>query len=292
MEGRDSVVASQFDPESTGKLIYRNYASTDFGIGLSVPWVPVHAARDITFTHVPGKNGDNAQDDGSYQNVVETFTGIVFLDHNLYKNWFELNTAITDWLSGGDYSLLSFSGYPDYVFEAIAQSITITPDSNNSENRATISMPFNCYPIMIRTDGIEWQRAPNGDVTNTEDLTARPDWHIKGSGNFYITINDEQYNFNDVDGEVYLDGETGNAYYYDSDGKLVSKNPDCEFPGLDSPELLCGRNTVSYGAQENLKIDSDTGQTAASGTGQTTGGVTVNYPDPIVEYKPNWKRVI
>lgn len=234
-----------FDMTGYKKLTYRNHASTDFGILLSYPWVPVHATRDVTATHVPGVSGDVLQDDGSYQNVVETFTGIVIRDPRLYSNWYDLDEAVNDWLRGGNYSYLRFDGYPDWAFEAIAQPHTITPDPID-ERKATISLPFNCKPIMYRIDGIEWQTCPIGTVTNTSDSITRPDFHIIGTGNFFLRINGLDYQFYNVDGDVYLDGESGNAFCYDSQGVVTSKNPDVEFPYLDSPELMVGANTIYY----------------------------------------------
>lgn len=99
----------------------------------------------------------------------------------------------------------------------------------------------------------------NGEPKNTAyyyndgDDTAFPDWHLKGQGNFMLMVNDMPYEFDDLDGDLYLYGMSDNAYSYDIEhpdkfDTLELLNTHIRLANNVSPQLLCsgtGKNSIS-----------------------------------------------
>lgn len=269
-------MAFNFDPTKYAQLVYRNHASTDFGIAVNDPWSPVHPNSDETKTHVTGRNGDLWQGNNAFNNVTETFTCTAIRDPKIYKTWFELEDAVNDWLQVGQgYDYLQFTTIPDWAFHAEAQPFTITPSAND-DFQATVTLAFDCEPLMTSIRGMTWKAAPvDGAIINNTDIPVHPEWRITGKGDFALTINDETYYFDDVEDEITLNSD-GNAWMKDADGALELCNDKIRLVNNDSPEFLCGKNTVQFNSVD------------------TQGSVTV-LSDPqnaTCEYRALWKKVI
>lgn len=250
------------------KLIFNNQASTDYGMLIQYPFNLIHPTVDIDVSHIKGRSGDFLQDNGSYQNVTETFNFIV--QRSPQQNWFDWERSIIDWLSpnpeDGDrqYSYLKFSADPNYVFNAVLKDApSFTKDSDNIFT-GTGTIAFYCEPFMYRTNGIEYINLPSsGIVYNQEKFSATPDWHFIAKGNFSLNINGLSYQFENMDGEFWLNGQTGDTY--DKDNNLF--NSQTHFPNLVPPSLYPGKNTIDITTEE---------------------GTTIS----LAEYKPNWRRLI
>lgn len=262
-----------FNADDYAKLIYHNRASTDFGIMINKPWKPVVPTSDGTNTHITGRNGDLSIDNQAYNNVVETFTATVIRDAQIYPTWFDWRDAISSWLQiGVSYSELEFDYYPDWDFVAQAQSYDLDV---TSDYQATLTLTFNCQPLMVSQRGLTWKKFPlDGAIMNQTDFPVHPELHIVGTGDFQITVNDMIYFFDDVEDELYLTSE-GNAYFYDKDGAITLANDQIRLVNNDSPVFLCGENKVS-----------------ASGQPDQQGSITIYPEPPKVYYKAKWKKVI
>ena len=259
------------------KLIYRTHASTEFGILVQFPFNVTHPIPDLNATHIMGRNGDFIQDEGSFQDVTETFNVIVNRPVK-YQSHLEAELEISDWLrksdSGKPYDYLKFDFLPGYIFEAaIKDPFSLTWQS---DFYATGTIPFFCKPFLKRTDGIDYKPVPHIDCTNLpgtanlfnqENTIAVPDWHIVGNGNFTITINGFPYEFSDIEDEVWLDGQEANATTeLDGDDTTLINN-QMRLANNTTPKLFPGENT--------FKLSVDAGSTVTK-----------------VEYKPNWGRLI
>lgn len=247
-------------------LIYRNHKSSDFGIYIKWPFTLAHAIPDYNKSHINGRNGDFIQDEGSYQNVTETFDIIAFKPSK-YPSQFEYEAAITEWLQGNDYDYLKVEKFSSYVFEAIVDSSYTLNWDENDPDQATGQLIFDCKPFYKRTDGIYYQPLPQSqEVYNTEKVPAIPDWHFVCKGDFTLTVNEFPYEFNGITGDIWLDGD-GNA-------RSVQNG---DYTTLLNSHILLANNTSPYiGPKSNNTI------------AITSGAENVTK----AEYKPNWGRLI
>lgn len=260
------MVATNLD--RFANLTYRGQNSYDYGIYLKHPINLTHAIPDYNKTHINGRNGDFIQDQGSFQNVTETFDIVVRMPEKFYQNQFEYESAITEWLRGNDYSYLRINKYPSYVFEAVVDAGFTLNWDDDDPRFATGQISFNCKPFYRRIDGIIYQPLPEtGIVYNTEKVPATPDWHFIANGNFTLTVNDFPYEFSGINGEVWLNGQEGN---------LVNKL-DGDYTNLINTNMRLSNNTPPV-------LESEMANTIKI----TSGSENVSK----AEYKPNWGRLI
>ena len=249
-------------------LIFQDYKSTDFGLMVQYPFNLVHPISDLTPTHIKGRSGDFLQDDNSYQNVTETFNVIGYRTPEISQ--FDWERKVIDWLAPPiatgqrNYQYLQFDVDPDYIYNAVVKDTpTFTWDTDNFF-KVTGSISFYCEPYQYRIDGITYQNIPDtGVVYNTETRIALPDWHFIAKGNFSLDINGLSYQFENMDGEFWVSGQTGDTY--DQDNNIFNNNT--HFPNLVPPVLYPGKNTIA--------ITVETGSTVS-----------------LAEYRPNGRRLI
>lgn len=270
----------EFNSDRYADLVYHDHASTDFGIAVKKPWIPIHPTPDETKTHVPGRNGDVWQTNNAFQNVTETFECVVIRDPNLYSDWFEVRDAISDWLGVGQgYDYLEFTAYPNWAFYAEAQPFTLTP-TENDDFQATLSLPFDCSPMMTSIRGLDYKKLPeSGVIINQTDFDIHPEWHIHGSGDFMLVINGVNYFFDDVENDIWLKSD-GNAFEKDDQGIESLVNSKIRLANNDSPVFSCGKNTVSFQVPTFAE------------DGSLSKTITVHPADAFCEYKAMWKKVI
>ncbi|QHJ83280.1 MAG: hypothetical protein [Bacteriophage sp.] len=248
-------------------LIYQGKSSADLGIMVQFPADPIYAVPDINATHIPGRSGDFLEDDNSYQNVTKTFNIIV--NRPLDITQFDWEREFIDWLASPriqgkrQYEYLQFDIDPQYAYKAI---VTTSPTINwdqQTPNLGTGQITFYCEPFEYRVNGISYIDLPeNGTVYNRESMIAVPNWHFLTRGSFALTVNELSYQFDNLNGEFWLNGDTGDT----TDEKGALFNNQTHFPNLLPPELLPGENNISLTAESGIITK--------------------------VEYMPRWRRLI
>ena len=248
-------------------LIYQGKSSADLGIMVQFPADPIYAVPDINATHIPGRSGDFLEDDNSYQNVTKTFNIIV--NRPLDITQFDWEREFIDWLASPriqgkrQYEYLQFDIDPQYAYKAI---VTTSPTINwdqQTPNLGTGQITFYCEPFEYRVNGISYIDLPeNGTVYNRESMIAVPNWHFLTKGSFVLNVNDLTYQFDNLNGEFWLNGDTGDT----TDEKGALFNNQTHFPNLLPPELLPGENNISLTAENGIITK--------------------------VEYMPRWRRLI
>ena len=248
-------------------LIYQGKSSADLGIMVQFPADPIYAVPDINATHIPGRSGDFLEDDNSYQNVTKTFNIIV--NRPLDITQFDWEREFIDWLASPriqgkrQYEYLQFDIDPQYAYKAI---VTTSPTINwdqQTPNLGTGQITFYCEPFEYRVNGISYIDLPeNGTVYNRESMIAVPNWHFLTKGSFVLTVNELSYQFDNLNGEFWLNGDTGDT----TDEKGALFNNQTHFPNLLPPELLPGENNISLTAENGIITK--------------------------VEYMPRWRRLI
>lgn len=248
-------------------LIFNNKASADLGILIQYPFQVVHPQIDGDPTHIEGRSGDFLPDVNSYQNVTETFNVIVNRSPNLSQADWE--RQVTDWLTSPvvrgrrQYQYLQFDYDPDYAYSAIQKDPFSFQWDETNIGRATGQIPFYCEPFQYRVDGINYIDLPSqGIVYNQELRDAIPNWHFIANGSFSLIVNNKEYQFDNMNGEFWVNGDTCDTY----DGNHNLLNDQTHFPNLITPILTPGENHISI--------------TAGAGVIQKA------------EYMPRWRRLI
>lgn len=251
-------------------LIFQDHQSTDFNMLIKCPFDLVHPIPDIDPSHVKGRNGDFIQGNNSYQNVTETFNLMATLPPGMSR--FDWERQVTSWLHPSDldgdlrYQYVKFEPDYDYVFKAIIKDPqTFTEDPTDS-NTITGTVSFYCEPFQYRIDGITYHDLPqSGVVYNTEGRPTAPDWHFKVKDNttFTLTINEFPYEFDNMEGDFWVSGETGDVT--DNNGNYF--NTQVHFANLLPPVLDAGKNTITITTPDSGSIIQ-------------------------AEYKPLWRRLI
>lgn len=240
-------------------LIYHDRSSQDFGAYVNYPLAPISAKRDISNVSIPGLSGDYLNDNLKFQNATQSISFTVLRPHK-YTSWFEWLLDFQDWLIQKNntfkYEQIRLSMWREYTYIGYvsdAPTMTII-----NEQRATVTINLNCKPFLMRTDGLIFRNVPN-IVTNTEIYNSQPVFHIIGSGDYILTINDIDYKLFGVDDEIFIDSENYLIY------KSLNENRStvAQFPNNDFPILKAGTNHIS---------------------------LTGNFSK--FEYKPNWRRLL
>ena len=248
-------------------LIYQNKSSLDLGIKVQYPLDPVYPVPDLEVTHITGRSGDFLQYNDAYQNVTRVFNCII--NRPIDISQFDWERELIDWLASPvlegmrQYEFLQFDIDPEYAYNAIMQTPPTINWDPNQLNYGTGQLSFYCEPFQYRVDGINYINLPdNGIVYNSESRVAVPNWHFVAKGSFVLNVNDLNYQFDNMNGEIWLNGDTGDTY--DKDNNLF--NSQTHFPNLLPPELPSGENKIS--------ITSDAGVVTRA------------------EYMPRWRRLI
>ena len=56
------------------KLVWNGISSLDLGLVIQSPPAYQYPDKDVTSTHIPGRNGDVITDNGSYKNITRTYS--------------------------------------------------------------------------------------------------------------------------------------------------------------------------------------------------------------------------
>ena len=234
-------------------LIFQGKNSADLGLLVQYPLNLVHPAADLDPTHIKGRSGDFIQDNNSYQNVTETFTCIATKPTEMSQ--FDYERMIIDWLAppltDRKYQWLQFDYDQAYAFSAVQKDPISFQWDESDTSSAIVTIPFYCEPVQYRANGIKYISLPDsGNVVNEENQIAIPNWHFIVTGNFTLNVNGKPYEFDNMEGEFWLSGDTGDTY--DKENKLF--NDQTKFPNLSVPVLPPGENTISITADSGATV--------------------------------------
>lgn len=194
------------------------------------------AARDLTFTAVPGRSGDLITDNNRYKNVKITYE-VVALEAST-KDIPAIARELKDWLlSKVGYFKLSDTYDPEFFRLASYADEFDLEQELSSMGRAKIT--FNCKPFKY------WIYGQNEHTTtekvlwlkNPYPFTALPYIRIKGNGDITLSLRDvkngysKQYHFKGVEEYIEIDSETMHAY-------KGSINENSKIYFMDFPQIL------------------------------------------------------
>lgn len=227
---------------SYGRLIYHNKSSTYFGARVVYPLVQAVTRRNVTLTPVVGVNGSYINDNLNYTDITQKITFIVERP-TFYKDWFTWGMNFGDWLTCKDkfvkYEPFYFEPFRGWHWEAyVSESPTITPQKDNIAN---VTMSLACKPFLVNDEAIKYQSVPTTPIYNPTKYSSLPLFHIVGNGDFVLTINGLDYQFQDTDNELFIDSEKCLVYK----SMTERRTNRAILPNHEYPVLVPGPNTIS-----------------------------------------------
>lgn len=227
-------------------LMFRQHSSLEFGLLINSKGSYKGASRDITYTSVPGRNGDIITDNGRYKNVKIPYK--MTLLNKSERDFAEVAHLIKGWLLAEQGYFELWDSYDKKYFRLASYS-----DEANIEQElrdiGELSLSFNCKPFKYSFEG---QKAvifaAAGTLYNAEAFTSSPYIKITGSGTVTLTINNSSFTFKDIDEYIEVDSDIMNAY------KGINPQNN-KMTGSGFPTLQPGNNVISWvGNVESLEI--------------------------------------
>lgn len=217
-----------------GVIIFNNKSSADCRIQVAHPPGYAYPERDYTITHIPGRNGDIIQDNGSYKNVERTYE-VSFDAPN--EDFATYANAVSAWLhSTIGYARLEDSYEPNYYRMAIYQESNIFENLYNQAGTATIV--FECKPQRFLKTGDNAITIQNSlTIMNPTGFEAYPLFKVTGTSGV-LTVNGNSITFSSIDDFVMLDCELQDAYK-----ENINKNSTISGT---FPVLKPGSNMISW----------------------------------------------
>lgn len=218
-------------------FIFSSHSSLDFGLVITGKSVFKSAGRDLTFTSVPGRNGDLITDNGRYKNVEIIYKTAIL--NRSDKDFADLAHEITAWLSlrSGYFKLYDTYDKKYYRMAAYDSDVDIEQEL---EALGKMTISFNCKPFKYSFEGDDTIILESTcDLYNAEVYSSKPYIKIYGSDNISLNINDKAYSFTGVEEYIEIDSEIMNAFK-----GIVPQNN--KMTGLDFPEFLPGKNLISW----------------------------------------------
>lgn len=200
--------------------------------------------RDVTTTHIPGRDGDIIIDNGCYKNISDTLNFRFFaqdITGNYEEDYYEALRKIKEWLVvDGQYHKFIESYNPDYYREIRIKSFNA---QQVAKDIANITLSVDCKPYLRRISGDNTIVVDTSGqyIFNPDSETSKPYMKIfpsDGTTDFTIAINRNTYSFYRADEYVEIDSETMNVFK-----GVINKNNDYASTGF--PEFQPGLNSIS-----------------------------------------------
>ena len=229
-----------------GTIVWNKIPSSTIPLVVERPPDYAVAERDYEATHVPGRNGDLLNDNGSFKNVNQPYD-IAF--GSLEKSHSEMAAAVSEWLhSASGYASLEDSYDPDhYRMAYYVEEQTLT---NVLEHLGRATINFNCMPQRFLKSGDKKVIVEESGfvLLNPTRFVAKPLITVFGEGELYLIVNDSRIKITST-GEITLDSDMREAYTMSEEG-ITPKNDQIEWDEDDDihafPSFVEGRNVISY----------------------------------------------
>lgn len=197
-----------------GIIVYNGISSEEFGILVEHPPGYSFPERDVTITHVPGRNGDVIFDNGSYLNVKREYELAI---PTLKERFDVMANKLTEWLhSSNKYTRLEDSYEPEYFVKAIYTDDGDIKALFNSNTRGAgrIKVTFNCKPQRFLKLGEEpWDvTSQNFILRNPTGFTAKPIIEVKGTGAGNIYVAGQTVEISDINGVTTINSDIMDCY--------------------------------------------------------------------------------
>ncbi len=243
-----------------GNLIFNSVSAEDLGLVIQAPPAYTFPAKDLSTTHVPGRNGDLILDNYCYNNVDRTYsiasvfrpgTGFIANSEKIIK-WLTTPTG---------YCRLEDS-YDPLVYRMASYSASGSL-TNYYDQATSLSITFNCKPQRYLKSGEKEVCYTGSEITidNPTTETALPLITVSNipsssdNGLLLMTVSnvDTGTVYSSItisalpegEGSITLDSEEQLAYYEGQNGTKKDRNAYLNFNGTDFPKFAAGMSKIS-----------------------------------------------
>lgn len=227
-------------------LNFKSRSSLEFALLITEKGSYKGASRDISYTSVPGRNGDLITDNGRYKNINISYK--LTLLNNTELSFTELAHKIKAWLlvEPGYFPLWDSYDENYYRLASYSEEVDIAQELREL---GSLSLKFNCKPFKYSFEGQQpVELTAEGKLHNSEAFASAPYIKITGSGTVTLFINNDSFVFTDIDEYIEIDSEIMNAHK----GTEPQNN---KMSGTSFPTLQPGDNAISWvGAVEKIEI--------------------------------------
>lgn len=227
-------------------LMFHEHSSLEFSMLIAEKGSYKGAARDISYTSVPGRNGDLIIDNGRHKNIDIPYKLSLLNDSEL--TFVELSHKIKSWLLSEVGYFRLWDSYDSKYFRLASYSDEVNIEQELRDT-GTLSLSFNCKPQKYSFEGQNAVVFTNaGSLYNAESFPSKPYIKIFGSGTVTLTINNNSFTFSDINEYIEIDSEIMNTYK-----GIVAQNN--KMTGLGFPYFVPGDNTIAWvGNVDKLQI--------------------------------------
>lgn len=164
----------------SGSFTFNGKSSEDFGLVVQTPPVYMFPERDITVTHIPGRNGDIAIDKKCFKNTTREYSiALWYMPKTGYYDNFE---KVLNWLNSakGSYAKLEDT-YDTEVYRKATFHMSGSFTDYWSK-AGTINIQFDCKPQRYLKTGDEATEfnGPTAQMNNEYDYISLPTISIEG----------------------------------------------------------------------------------------------------------------
>lgn len=243
-----------------GNLIFNSVSAEDLGLVIQAPPAYTFPSKDLSTTHVPGRNGDLILDNYCYNNVDRTYSiASVFRPGT---GFIANSEKIIKWLTTPTGYCRLEDTYDPLVYRMASYSASGSL-SNYYDQATSLSITFNCKPQRYLKSGEKQVDYSGSEITidNPTNETALPLITVSGipqttdsdlllmtvsnvdSGTVYSSITVSK--LPDGEAAITLDSEEQLAYYENQNGEKKDRNAYLNFNGTDFPKFAAGMSKIS-----------------------------------------------
>lgn len=215
--------------------------STKYGLYITDKNVFDSPSRDVTYESIPGRNGDLIIDNGRYNNIsIKYKTAIVAPKEKLW-DFHSTIRRIKSWLFENQGYFVLFDSYdPDFFRYASCSDVLNFTQDTKVQDIGSVEITFNCKPFRYTFEGKKVVTVTSSDIIrNIEYFPSLPYIKIFGQGDVTLYVNNEAFNFKNIDEYIEIDSETMNAY-------KDSEPQNFKMASLEFPKFQHGDNSISW----------------------------------------------
>lgn len=232
-------------------FIFNGKDSREFGLYINGHKTFDSPEKKYSLFSVPGKNGEYADDIGTFSNVELAYNSS-FIFEDFDENFSNLKNYL---LSQTGYQRLVDTYHPDEYRMAIFRK-AIQPTMSESNEVGAFDLIFECQPqrfllygeneTILVSDNASERRIFFAWYNGAGPFNAKPLIKVSGSGTIRMQCNIgarmiKTYSFtvsNNDNKTIYIDSEILDCYRIDSDGNKENANSDAHFTNYEFPEII------------------------------------------------------
>lgn len=220
-----------------GVITFNGLSSQSYGIQVEHPPEYETPERVYNITPVPGRNGDLAQDTGSYKNVPRTYE---IAAGSLELQYTQMMHLISDWVhNGSGYGRLEDTYDSDYFRMAMYSEANVITNIYQHAGRSTIK--FDCKPQRYLKSGETVIIPASGaTIVNPTLQVALPRIRVKGAGAGVLHVGAYTVTILNIVNYIDIDSEIQDSY-----NAGINLNSYVTLSNT-YPKLLLGNNVISF----------------------------------------------